>query len=43
MSKTFRDWGLEQALLLPPSVHDFVRAGRLSRFVVTLVSADLFF
>jgi hypothetical protein len=22
--KTFRDWSLDQALLLPPSVHDFV-------------------
>jgi transposase len=41
MSKTFRDWNLDQALLLPPSVHDFVPAGHLSRFVVTLVTEEL--
>jgi transposase len=41
MSKTFRDWSLGQALLLPPSVHDFVPAGHLSRFVVTLVTEEL--
>jgi hypothetical protein len=38
MSKTFREWTLDQALLLPPSVHDFVPAGHLSRFVVALVT-----
>jgi hypothetical protein len=27
MSKTFRDWNLDQALLLPPSVHDLYRPG----------------
>ena len=41
MSKTFRDWSLDQALLLPPSVHDFVPAGHLARFVVALVTEDL--
>ena len=41
MSKTFRDWGRDQALLLPPSVDDFVPAGHLSRFVVTLVTEEL--
>ena len=41
MSKTFRDWSLDQALLLPPSVHDFVPAGHLSRFVVSLVTEEL--
>ena len=41
MSKTFREWNLDQALLLPPSVHDFVPAGHLSRFVVTLVTEEL--
>src|SRR5262245_16661504 len=41
MSKTFREWSLDQALLLPPSVHDFVPAGHLSRFVVTLVTEEL--
>jgi hypothetical protein len=29
MSKTFRDWSLDQALLLLPSVHDFVPVGHL--------------
>ena len=41
MSKTFREWALDQALLLPPSVHDFVPAGHLSRFVVALVTEEL--
>ena len=41
MSKTFREWSRDQALLLPPSVHDFVPAGHLSRFVVTLVTEEL--
>ena len=34
-------WSLDQALLLPPSVHDFVPAGHLSRFVVALVTEKL--
>ena len=41
MSKTFRDWSLDQTLLLPPSVHDFVPAGHLSRFIVALVTEEL--
>lgn len=41
MSKTFRDWSLDQALLLPPSVHDFVPTRHLSRFVVALVTEEL--
>lgn len=41
MSKTFRDWSLDQALLLPPSVHDFVPTGHLSGFVVALVTEEL--
>src|SRR6266849_5489581 len=41
MSKTFRDWSLDQALLLPPSVHDFVAPGHLSRFIVALVTEEL--
>jgi transposase len=40
MSKTFRDWSLDQALLLPPSVHDFVPTGHLSRFIVALVTEE---
>src|SRR5712692_7952410 len=41
MSNTFRDWRLDQALLLPPSVHDFVLPGHLSRFVIALVTEEL--
>jgi transposase len=41
MSKSFRDWSLDQALLLPPSVHDFVRPDHLSRFVIALVREEL--
>jgi hypothetical protein len=41
MSKTFRDWSLDQALLLPPAGHDFVPVGRLSRFVAALVTEKL--
>lgn len=41
MSKTFRPWRLDQSLLLPPSVHDFVPAGHLARFVVGLVTESL--
>ena len=41
MSKSFREWSVDQALLLPPSVHDFVPAGHLSRFAVALVTEEL--
>jgi transposase len=41
MSKTFREWNLGQDFLLPPSVHDFVPRGHLSRFVVALVTEEL--
>jgi hypothetical protein len=41
MSKTFRGWNLDQTLLLPPSVHDFVPTGHLSRLVVALVTEQL--
>jgi transposase len=33
MSKSFRAWDVDQAWLLPASVHDFVRAGHLAHFV----------
>jgi transposase len=33
MSKTFRSWDVDQAWLLPPSVHQFVPAGHLAHFV----------
>ncbi len=33
MSKTFRTWDVDQAWLLPPSVHQFVPPGHLAHFV----------
>src|SRR6195952_5581510 len=33
MSKTFRGWDVDQTLLLPPSVHEFVPSGHLAHFV----------
>jgi transposase len=41
MSKSFRDWHLDQRLLLPPSVQDFVPEDHLARFVVALVRDEL--
>jgi transposase len=41
MSKSYRDWHLDQDLLLPPSVRDFVPEGHLARLVVGLVRDDL--
>ncbi len=37
MSKTFRPWQIDEPLLLPPCVQDFVGAGHLARFVAGLV------
>lgn len=33
MSKSFRVWDVDQAWLLPPSLHEFVPAGHLAHFV----------
>lgn len=41
MSKTFRLWDVDQAWLLPPSVHDFVPAGHLAHFVPDTVREGL--
>jgi transposase len=41
MSKSFRAWQIDQDLLLPPSVHDFVAKDHLARFVVGLVRDEL--
>ena len=41
MSKHFRPWRIDEAQLLPASVHDFVPAGHLARFVVSLVRESL--
>jgi transposase len=41
MSKHFRAWRLDQPLLLPPSVRDFVPKGHLADFVLDLVQESL--
>jgi transposase len=41
MAKTFRDWNVEQAWLLPPSVMDFVPADHLAHFVRDTVREQL--
>jgi hypothetical protein len=33
MSKTFRPWKIDEPLLLPPLVQDFVAEDHLARFV----------
>jgi len=41
MSKTFRPWQIDEPLLFPPCVQDFVGGDRLARFVVGLVLEHL--
>jgi transposase len=41
MSKTFRPWKIDQPLMLPPSVQDFVGKDHLARFVLALVLEHL--
>jgi len=41
MSKTFRAWKIDQPLLLPLAVQDFVAPGHLARFVLALVVDEL--
>ena len=41
MKKTFRPWQVDQSLLLPPSVHEFVPPGHPAHFVRDLVRDDL--
>jgi transposase len=41
MSKTFRAWKIDQPLLLPPVVQDFVAKDHLARFVLGLVMDEL--
>lgn len=38
MSKAFRAYNLDQQLLLPPSLHDWLPEGHLARFVVDVVA-----
>jgi transposase len=37
MSETFRPWKIDEPLFLPPTVQDFVPAGHLARFMLSLV------
>jgi transposase len=41
MSKTYRPWNVDQAMLLPPSVQELVPAGHLAHFVRNLVRHSL--
>ena len=41
MAKTFRDWDIEQLMMFPPSVEDFVPSGHLAHFVRDTVSEAL--
>jgi transposase len=41
MSKHFRPWNIDQTLLLPPNVRDFVPKDHISRFIVGLVRDSL--
>ena len=41
MSKYFRPWNIDQTLLLPPNVQDFVPQDQVSRFIVGLVRESL--
>src|ERR1700687_4005440 len=41
MSKYFRPWNIDQTLLLPPNVQDFVPKGHVSRFIVESVRKSL--
>jgi hypothetical protein len=41
MSKIFRPWKIDEALLLPAQVDDFVAADHLARFVLSLVRDEI--
>lgn len=41
MSKTFRTWKIDEPLILPPTVQDFVAKDHLARFVLNLVRDDI--
>jgi transposase len=41
MAKTFREWNVQQQMLLPPSVLDFVPPGHLAHFVRDTVADEL--
>lgn len=41
MAKTFREWNVNQSLMFPPSVRDFVPEGHLAHFVRNTVAENL--
>ena len=41
MSKTFRPWKIDEPLLLPPLVQDFVAKDHLARLVLELVRGEI--
>src|SRR5271157_1666776 len=41
MSKTFRAWKIDEPLLLPATVKDFMPKGHLARFMLGVVSEEL--
>src|SRR5882762_4086388 len=41
MSKSFRDWNVDQVWLLPPSINDFVPADHVAHFVRDTVRTAL--
>src|SRR5260370_5676488 len=41
MSKTFRPWKIDEPLFLPATVHDFVAADHLARFVLSSARDDV--
>ena len=41
MKKSFRPWQVDQSLLLPPSVHDFVPSDHSAHFIRDLVCEQL--
>lgn len=41
MGKTFRNWDIEQLMMFPPPVQDFVPPGHLAHFVQNTISEAL--
>jgi hypothetical protein len=41
MSKTFRPWKIDEPLLLPATVADFVDESHLARFVLSVVQEEI--
>ena len=41
MSKTFRPWKIDEPMLLPPVVQEFVAKDHLARFMLSLVRDEI--